>query len=39
MLRGRNMSRLSLWLAKIVEDFTPAEDVRVTVDIDPMNLV
>ncbi len=39
MLRGRNMSRLSKWLATIVEDFTPAEDVRVTVDIDPMNLV
>lgn len=39
MLRGANMSRLSRWLAKIVADFIPAEDVRVTVDIDPMNLV
>jgi primosomal protein N' (replication factor Y) len=38
MLRTRQMSRLSQALAPLVESLTLPEDVRLTVDIDPVSL-
>jgi len=39
MLRTRQMSRLSQSLAKLLETLSLPEDVSLTVDIDPVNLV
>jgi primosomal protein N' (replication factor Y) len=39
MLRTRQMSRLSLSLARLQETLSLPEDVLLTVDIDPVNLV
>ena len=39
MLRTRQMSRLSQALAKLLETLALPEDVSLTVDIDPVNLV
>lgn len=39
MLRTRQMLRLSRALARLTENFTLPEDVTLTVDIDPVNLV
>ncbi len=39
MLRTRQMSRLSQSLAKLLETLSLPEDVSITVDIDPVNLV
>ena len=39
MLRTRQMSRLSQSLTRLLERLTLPEDVALTVDIDPMNLV
>jgi hypothetical protein len=38
MLRTRAMSRLSQQLAKIIIPLTLAEDVTLSVDIDPVDL-
>jgi primosomal protein N' (replication factor Y) len=38
MLRTRAMSKLSLQLAKIITPLTLAEDITLSVDIDPVNL-
>ncbi len=38
MLKTRQMSALSSRLAKIIETFSPPEDVSLTVDIDPVDL-
>ena len=39
MLRTRQMSRLSRSLAKLVETLALPDDVSLTVDVDPVNLV
>ena len=39
MLRTRQMSRLSQSLAKLLESLNLPEDVSLTVDIDPVNLI
>jgi primosomal protein N' (replication factor Y) (superfamily II helicase) len=38
MLKTRQMSALSSRLVKIIENFSPPEDVSLTVDIDPVDL-
>jgi primosomal protein N' len=39
MLRTRQMSQLSRALAKMLEALSLPDDVSLTVDIDPVNLV
>jgi primosomal protein N' (replication factor Y) len=39
MLRTRQMARLSAALAKLLESLSLPEDVALTVDIDPVNLI
>jgi primosomal protein N' len=39
MLRTHQMSKLSLSLAKLLQSFKLPEDVLMTVDIDPVNLL
>ncbi|MFN0067456.1 MAG: primosomal protein N' [Limisphaerales bacterium] len=39
MLRARQMSRLSARLAELLGNFTPPEDVTMTVDVDPVDLM
>jgi primosomal protein N' len=39
MLRTRQMSQLSRSLAKMLEALSLPDDVSLTVDIDPVNLV
>jgi primosomal protein N' (replication factor Y) len=39
MLRTRQMSRLSRVLAKLTETLSLPEDISLSVDIDPVNLI
>ena len=39
MLRGQNMPRLSRYLSGLQEKMKMPEDIAMTVDIDPMNLI
>jgi primosomal protein N' (replication factor Y) len=39
MLRTRQMTKLSQQLAKLIESLALPEDVTLTVDIDPVNLI
>jgi len=39
MLRGKQMPKLSRHLASLRETMKMPEDIRLTVDIDPVNLI